>query len=564
MDNLKVLICSVNSKYIHSSLAPWCLKAGIENYSFYNHKVLINEGTINESPEAVAARIINNTPDIVGFCCYIWNIDFVIQTAKLLREKLPTCVIVFGGPEVSYNPLEVLTKYDFVDYLISGEGEYPFAILCDRIFEQKPIEIDGVCFKTENSFKISNPYVSNSIPPSPYCDEYFKTLKGRISYIESTRGCPYSCAFCLSGRCGKVRNFDLQRTKNEIITLSQSGSKTIKFIDRTFNANKARAKEIIKFILENFGKSIPTDVCFHFEIAGDILDDELINLFSKAPKGIFQLEIGMQSFNEKTLEEINRKTNCEILKKNIKSLIKPRNIHIHIDLIAGLPLEDYNSFKQSFNTAYNLKADMLQLGFLKLLHGSPMRENLKKYPCDFNKAAPYEVIETPYISKYELDKLREIEEICERTYNSGRFLLTLEYIICCGYKPFEIFEKLTEDLKNIYKISLEEFTTKLYNSLLKFIGVDRKKLRDIMVCDLLSSIKNAKIPSILQVKDPFLRTAKHYINRKYPTNKNIQRGIALLYTEENFAFVDYTNRDKIMGRFTLNKIPFSKIEKLND
>ena len=231
------------------------------------------------------------------------------------------------------------------------------------------------------------------------------------------------------------------QVKKDIINLSLSGTKTIKFVDRTFNADSKRANEIIKFILDNRGSHIPENVCFHFEIAGDILDEESIKILNSAPKGSIQLEIGMQSFNEKTLAYINRKTNTAKLIENIKKLLAPGNLHIHIDLIAGLPFEGLESFEHSFDIGYNLRSNMLQLGFLKLLHGAEMRENFEKYPCEFSKEPPYEVISTQWTDENDLALLHKVEDALERLYNSGRFIETVDYVLdkTCS-TPFKFFK----------------------------------------------------------------------------------------------------------------------------
>ena len=334
----------------------------------------------------------------------------------MLRFAFPDSVIILGGPEVSYNPKEVLETSGWCDFVISGEGEYPFALLCDALRTGESFHIPGLCYRSGEDIIVNEPYVSDSEPPSPYCEEFFASLKGRIAYLETSRGCPYSCAFCLSGRCGSVRFFDIERAKREMLLLAKSGTQTVKLVDRTFNANKARAKELWRFVISEHGRGIPENVCFHFEIAGDILDDESIEILNSAPKGSIQLEIGMQSFNEKTLAYINRKTNTAKLIENIKKLLAPQNHHIHIDLIAGLPFEDMESFKNSFNIGYELRSNMLQLGFLKMLKGSRIREEAQKWGYKFKSKSPYEIMENNFISFDELIKLKFIEELFEKYY----------------------------------------------------------------------------------------------------------------------------------------------------
>ncbi len=567
MKPLEVVFCSVNSQYVHSSLAPWCLKAGVETYADLPHRVYVCEGTINENPTSIFERIEKSDPNLLGFCCYIWNIKVVQELACRFKEKHPDCIIVFGGPEVSYNAKDVLLHNPFVDYVISGEGEQPIAQLCDALAQKQKTRINGLCFREGDAIHLSAPYVAVENPPSPYGEEYFATLQNRIAYVESTRGCPYSCAFCLSGRCGKVRYFDINQTKQDILRLANSGTKTVKFVDRTFNANKKRAKEIVKFILDHYGRDIPQGVCFHFEIAGDILDEEFLSLFAAAPIGCIQLEIGLQSFNEKTLAAIHRKTNCSILQKNIRSLIKKRNIHIHIDLIAGLPKEDYSSFSKSFNTAFSLGSDMLQLGFLKLLHGADMREKSEEFPCRFSENPPYEVLETPYLTRSDLERLHRVEDVCDRTYNSGRFRLTLQYLTDeLGNDPFSVLEYIADRIEEQHRISLDEYTARLFAVLSSMDRISPAVLRDRMVCDLLASVAGAKIPICLQQQDPFLKTAKQLLARTVSTQpkKGIPRTTALLYTEQAVVYADYENRHPVTGRFRLHKIPFADLPKQAD
>ena len=345
---MKVVLCSLNSQYIHSSLAPWCLLAGVKAYCPPTVQAVVVEGTVNEPKEAVLDRVLQEQPDVVGFSTYIWNVTTVFALAKAVRKALPQVKIVLGGPEVGYRPENVLQTLPEADAVLSGEGEYPFAAFLLSLLTGTPWEqVPALSFRTENGVHIAAPYLPKEDPVSPYGEEYFKALHGRIAYLETSRGCPYSCAFCLSGRCGTVRFFDLEITKANLLRLASSGAKTIKLVDRTFNANRARAYELISFITEHYGKEIPQGVCFHFEIAGDILDDRLLSCLANIPKGAVQLEIGLQSFCEKTLAAVHRKTDLQRLERNIRALIAPRNIHIHIDLIAGLPFEDAKTFAKA-------------------------------------------------------------------------------------------------------------------------------------------------------------------------------------------------------------------------
>lgn len=546
MKKLNVALIALNSKYIHSSLGVWYILAGLKEYGG-GHNACVLEGTINQDTPEVIDAIVSKNPDVVGFSCYIWNITKIKEIAKAVKAALPHCVIIFGGPEVSFNAAEVLEQNEFVNYVISGEGEYPFAALCDAIASGGSTDIDGVCTRGN----IKPPYISNAQPPSPYSSEYFDALGGRIAYFEASRGCPFNCAFCLSSRCTGVVNIDLERVERELLALANSGAKTIKFVDRTFNAHKVRAKSIIRFICSNYGKKIPSGVCFHFEIAADILDSELIELLTSAPIGAIQLEIGMQSFNEKTLEYINRKTNTAALIENINKLVAARNMHIHVDLIAGLPYEDVASFKDSFNKAYYLGSDMLQLGFLKLLYGAPMREDSQKFPCEYSAEPPYEVISTPWLTSDDIKSLKAIEDAVDRAYNSGRFKDTIAYAVGCGHTPFDVFLHISQRIKCSEGVSLQRYTEQLYGALLTLDGVNGEDLRDNMVCDLFATTKGAKLPKLLQRADARLKKAHALV----PNIKDTMYAVAILYSKNKIVYANYTTPDPITKRYRLGFLP---------
>lgn len=566
---MKTVICCLNSKYIHSSLAPWCLFAGVRAYCSAEVTAKVIEGTVNEPCDAVFARLLAENADVVGFCTYIWNVNSVLELAERLKLENPNVQIVLGGPEVSYRAEQVLHDYPFVDFVVSGEGEYPFAALLNALQagdSRALTAIEGLCFRMGQHIHLSAPHIASGDPVSPYCDEYFDALKGRIAYLETSRGCPYNCAFCLSGRCGTVRFFSLDTAKEHILRLANSGAKTVKFVDRTFNADKKRAYEIFSFILSRYGKEIPEPVCFHFEIAGDILNDALIDLLATAPKGAIQLEIGLQSFNETTLTSIHRKTDTHKLMQNIRRLLTPRNIHIHIDLIAGLPYEDYNSFADSFNKAFALKPDMLQFGFLKLLYGAPMRENATQYPCTFAEMPPYEVLSTPWLSKEELKKMHAIEDAFDRIWNSGRFRRTVQYALSVAEtEPFPFFADfaawLAKQRMPTENISLDVYSETVFTYLCALPQTDNAVLRDKMVCDRLATNASGVLPDFLKVDDHRLKKLRTFLNAdpKTRVRANVKRAVALLYSEHCAVYVDYTDADRVTGEYPLQYI--SKKEK---
>jgi radical SAM superfamily enzyme YgiQ (UPF0313 family) len=340
-----------------------------------------------------------------------------------------------------------------------------------------------------------------------------------------------------------LRFFDLEQVKGDILRLANSGTQTVKFVDRTFNANADRANEILLFIKENYGTEIPRNVCFHFEIAGDILRESTLGILSSMPKGAVQLEIGMQSFNEETLRIINRKTDTKKLIRNIKKLISFDNMHIHIDLIAGLTGENLESFKNSFNIGYSLNAHMLQMGFLKLLYGADMRENSEKYPCTFVDEPPYEVTSTPWLSTEEIRMLKNCEDAVDRLYNSGRFLYTLKYLIDdVKITPFDVFNEFGNAVDG-NKMPLSEYARKL--CLFFEDKCDKEILREKILCDLLCSSSSVQIPDILKRKDAmYKKIKKHFIEN---VDKNIK--IAILYSTNQVFAVNQSQQKNLRNRY---------------
>ncbi len=559
---MKVIISTLNSKYIHSSLAPWCLFTACRDYCKKNHNIKVIEGTVNEKADAVLKKITDESPDAVAFSVYIWNRVKTLDLCREIKKSSPDTVIILGGPEVAYNQREILEKYSFVDYVLSGEGEIILPRLLDFISSGLlPEDIDGVSYRKNGELIIKNEAIGESFDyPSPYCKEYFEALGGRITYIETSRGCPFNCAYCLSGRCGKVKFKSLEQTKEEILLLANSGTKTVKFVDRTFNCNNSRAVEIFRFINENYGKAIPRGVCFHFEISADILKDSFIEEVSRAVPGAVQFEAGIQSMNADTLEAIGRKCNMDKLCENIKKLVAIRSCHIHTDLIAGLPYETLESFIDGFNKSYSLGADMLQLGFLKLLHGSPLRDNADTFPCEFSPEPPYEILSTPTMSKADLDILRTAEKEVDRLHNSGRFRRTLEYIFDVSNKtPFELFHFLGKQFAKALPdngVPLDRYTDALYAVLSSLEGVTPDVLRDKMIYDRLATNNSAIIPKSLCIEDPRLKKVKHRLALDYPMKKGVCRSVAILYSEGRVVFCDYEGEKSALGEYSVREMNF--------
>lgn len=547
---MKVIICGINSKYIHSSLAIWYLASGIDKYA-HGIEYAVVEGTINESCSEILNRMNIKDGDTIAFSTYIWNKNLVFEIARRAKE-IYDVKIVLGGPEVSYNQEDVMAKNQFVDYILSGEGEKSLAMLCCG---EDISNIEGLSYRDGGKIIIKEACVSFDDPPSPYSKEYFERLNGRIAYIETSRGCPYKCGFCLSGRCEGVRFFDLEESKKRILLLSNSGTKVVKFIDRTFNANKKRAVDIIEFISKNYGKSIPNNVRFHFEIEGEIIDDCLVEALAKSPKGAFQVEIGVQSFNVQTLKSVNRKTNIDKLVRNIRRVIELGNVHVHVDLIVGLPYEGMESFKLSFNQAYKLKANMLQIGFLKVLHGTKLEEEAGKYFIVNSNTPPYEIVSNAWLTEKEIEFLKEFERIFERLYNSGRFVETLKYLETQFDDSFEMYKNLTLFMSGVSeKASLDEFTKAVYEYFSSFDEINRDLLRDKIVIDRLASIRMGCIPSFLKKTCSELKRIMISLDENQETRRKlgIKRKAAALCSENRIVYVDYDIADPITGRYEVN------------
>ena len=336
--------------------------------------------------------------------------------------------------------------------------------------------------------------------------------------------------------------------------LAKSGARTIKFIDRTFNAKRERADEILSFIIENYGKEIPAGVCFHFEIDGGTLHESTLNILENAPVGLFQLEIGLQSFNAETLKAVHRNPDTTKLENIIKRLAGNGNMHIHADLIAGLPYENLSSFAESFNRLYALKPHMLQLGFLKFLHGSELREKANQYGCTFSEKTPYEVLSTNWLTAKEMQIIRNAENAADRLYNSGRFTRTLDFLINeCGFKPFDLFAQFGEFTSDKTNIPLDEYLSLVYNFFVD--KTDSKRLRDALVCDRLSSNSSGVIPECLKIKDDRLKRIKKHLAENMQLKGKV--ACAILYGADKVVYCDYKTKNPVTENYELSFMELS-------
>lgn len=427
----KTVLVGINSKYIHSNPAVYSLASFVP--ALPGSILKVKEYTINQPEEEILGSLYSEKADLYAFSCYIWNIETVERVVKNLKKVRPDAKIWLGGPEVSYHPSEVTEKLD-IDGIISGEGEIVFAELVEQY-------VSGTTDLTTPAILTGKPADMDSIPfwyEDSATGELDSKFENRILYYESSRGCPYCCSYCLSSIDKSVRFRSLELVFRDLDFFLRNNVKQVKFIDRTFNCNRERSLSIWNYIKEH-DNGVTN---FHFEIAGDILDEEEIMLLKSLRPGLVQLEIGVQSTNEKTLEAVNRKTDINKLKEVVLKLGEKKNIHLHTDLIAGLPYEDYESFKKSFNDVYEFGGNDLQLGFLKVLYGSPMEKDAPAHKTVYSSNPPYEVLSTAYISYDELLKLKAVEEMLEIYHNSGQFTKTVEFVVKLYPAPFDFYEAL--------------------------------------------------------------------------------------------------------------------------
>lgn len=516
---MKTVLVGINSKYIHTCLAIWYLKASIK----YVTDVVSREFTINESRDAILSELFKEKPDILAFSCYIWNIELVHVLAAEIKKLLPECIIILGGPEVSYNAAEVLGKNSALDFILCGEGEEVFPILHKSIVSRSEghKELRGIAYREGNTIVFNEGF--NLVGEldgieTPYTQELLDSAAQRILYYESSRGCPFSCSYCISSTFKGVRFFSMERVKRDLDTLLMYKPRLIKFVDRTFNCSRERAKEIFSHII-----SLDCDTVFHFEAAADLFDDELTEMLSQAPKGRIQLEIGIQTTNAESLSEVDRVTDIEKLRNNVTVILAAGNIHVHLDLIAGLPYERLDSFINSFDQVYGMRPHQLQLGFLKLLNGSKIRKEAEKHGYVFRDYPPYEVLGNNYISFDDILLLKDVEEVLERYFNSNRFTESIRFLeeyLFSG--AFEFYRELSafcrengyldrpvsyrENILILFDFIKQVLSEKAYcseNSCGSWQGIPSgagplERFRQTMVFDFLSSDSSCTVPECLK------------------------------------------------------------------
>lgn len=456
----KILLVGINSQYVHTNLAIRYIKNYVEKYS--SMKLDIYESSINNQLSAILTDIFEKKPEKIIFSTYIWNKEYVFKLIKEIKKIMPDTSVILGGPEVSFQSVEIMNYNPEIDFIVAGEGERTTLKLLSESIE----DIKGVFYRKDGQIKFNgyqSPIENLDEIPFPYSEEELQNSKNKILYYESSRGCPFECSYCMSSLDKSVRYFSLERVKEDLKRFLSNGITLIKFVDRTFNIDKKRYMNLWTFLLGNYRE----EVTFHFEISGDLFDDETISFLEKVPKGFFQFEIGVQTIHEKTMNVIKRKNDLTKLGNNVLRI--KNNIHLHLDLIAGLPYEDYNTFKSSFDYVYGLKPEMIQLGFLKVLKGTLIHGQVETYGYKFLDFPPYEVLSNDFMSFGEITELKKIETVLDYYYNSENYLKSLEHILKNHYEsPFGFYEDIARYYDSCGHFKVSHKPVSIFNYLYEF------------------------------------------------------------------------------------------------
>lgn len=436
---MKIFLTAINAKYIHSNLAVYSLRAYAKAFQ---EQIEIGEYTINNRVDYILEQIYKAKPDVLCFSCYIWNMGYVEDLITEYHKLCPEVPIWVGGPEVSYEVETFLEEHPQVTGVMIGEGERTFQQLCEYYVNQNGTlkELNGIAYKDSVSGEVifTQPQEPMNMSDIPFCYDHIENFENRIIYYESSRGCPFNCSYCLSSIDKKLRFRDTELVKKELAFFIEKKVPQVKFVDRTFNCKHDHAMEIWRFVKEH-DNGITN---FHFEISADLLNEEELALIHDMRPGLIQLEIGVQSTNEPTIREIHRTMKLELLKDIVRKIQSGGNIHEHLDLIAGLPYEDYAAFAKSFDEIYELKPNQLQLGFLKVLKGSYMYGHAAEYEIVYHEKTPYEVMKTKWLSFDDVLKIKQVEEMLEVYYNSGQFEITMKVLEPLFDSAFMMFQEL--------------------------------------------------------------------------------------------------------------------------
>ena len=542
----KIVLTAINSQYVHLNVAVRYLKKYVEKNS--DIKLDIYETNINNQLMNIIKDLFEKQPDIIIFSTYIWNKEYVFSITKELKKILPDVKIALGGPEVSYEWDKIMAENQEIDYIFTGEGEKVLL----NFFTKDISEVKGVVYREGERLKYNGiePLIENlDIIPFPYDDEELQD-RTKIFYYESSRGCPFNCSYCMSSIDKSVRYYSIDRTKEDLKRFIDSPIKLLKFVDRTFNLSKEKYMAIWRFLLENYREGIT----FHFEINANIFDDETLDFLETVPKGYFQFEIGVQTIDAQAMKSIGRINKLEKLEHNIRRI--SRNIHLHLDLIAGLPYETYDKFRESFDYVHRLKPEMIQLGFLKLLKGTKMYDEREKYGYKYFSKPPYEVFSNEFISFAEMVKLKNLEKVLDFYYNSEKFPESVQWIIENHYESaFSFYEDVADyfDKRGYLKVSHKESTlfTLLYEFYLDKGLKDREIFVEYLKYDYLMLGKTGFYPEWFksekdgELYDELIRERNYKSIREGHKNSELERFSYNIFTkefEDIYVFFDYRDR----------------------
>ena len=550
---MKILLAACNAKYIHSNLAVYNLKSCSGEYS---SRVVVKEYTINQIRDDILKDIYLEQPDVVCFSCYIWNISFVRELVPDLKKILPQVEFWAGGPEVSYDAVEFLKKNPAFFGVMVGEGEETFHELAGYYIERKPETLSGirgVAFRDENKGRdiVHTGWRElMDLSKVPFAYSNLTEFKNRIIYYESSRGCPFSCSYCLSSIDKKLRFRDIELVKKELQFFIDNKVPQVKFVDRTFNCKHDHAMEIWRYITEN-DNGITN---FHFEISADLLRAEELALMKTMRPGLIQLEIGVQSTNPQTIKAIRRTMDFEKLKGIVEQIHSFGNIHQHLDLIAGLPYEGYDSFHKSFCDVYALRPEQFQLGFLKVLKGSHMMEMTGEYQILYKNREPYEVLSTAWLTYGEILRLKMVESMVEVYYNSGQFKHTLVFLEQYFEDPFRMYEALGRFYEKKGYSEISHSRMRRYEILMEFAGeqkeIPSEALSDVMLLDLYLRENLKSRPSFASDQKPYERLIWDYRKaKKIPKTAHIE-----VFRDGKKLLFDYTDRDPLTNNAQLTDI----------
>lgn len=540
---MKILLVAVNAKYIHSNLAVYDLQAYAARYEEY---IVLREYTINQPKDHILRDIYLEQPDVVCISCYIWNISFIKELICDLCKILPGTAFWAGGPEVSFDAEAFLKNQPEFTGVMMGEGEETFLELAGYYIERSPEElsqIPGICYRNQQEIYRNELREVLDLNKIPFVYEKLPEFRNRIIYYESSRGCPFSCSYCLSSIDRKLRFRNTETVKKELQFFLDHKVSQVKFVDRTFNCNHAHAMEIWRYIKEH-DNGITN---FHFEISADLIREEELKLMETMRPGLIQLEIGVQSTNPRTVQAIHRTMDLSRLKEIVDRIYSFGNIHQHLDLIAGLPYEDYDSFRKSFNDVYAMKPQQLQLGFLKVLKGSHMMEMCREYGIVYKTREPYEVLYTDWLNYGEILKLKTVENMVEVYYNSGQFQNTLEYVESFFPDAFSFYEQLGMFYEEKGYGNVSHTRVRRYEILLEFVenisGISMEDVCDRMVMDLYLRENLKSRPAFARDQKGFEKPVWDYRKKEHVVkNAHVEvfgNGRAVLF--------DYNRRDPLSG-----------------